>query len=302
MVGTREWEGQVLASSLKATTRLVALALSRYADFDSGTNARPGFQRLADDCGAGLRTVERAVQELTAAGYLILDSRGSGGPKGGRAAVYSLAVVPRHPPTQAGIDTDNSLQHPPTEAGIETRYPPTQAGIGPRHPPVQTETPAYTGGLPIKTSQVKPPPPEPLTTQQPADPAPALLDVVLESLRSAPAVLRTLGAGHFPGVGAALAAAGWTAPTLRAALPPGTWSEARNVQLVHYRLKELAQTVPPVSTAGTRAPLMPACTTCGARAGAPRAERMVQGERGWSPCPGCRPADVRAAARRLSAV
>lgn len=280
-VGTTEWNGLVLKSAMPAGTKVVALTLSRYADHRSGRNARPGFPRLATDCNLSERTVQRAVGELAAGGWVVMVKRGSGGSGGGRAAVYALQVPKGHPTGTAGI-SDNQL---PTEmSGIDGRHPPKLAEI-----PDISVGDTRQGCLPTFHD-----PAGPSTTTTPPQPSMELAEVVVGTL---PADLkRQIVSVDLSPALTDLLAAGWSIDDLRAALPPGTWAGARGVGVVVKRLQWLAASKPATRPATSRRSqkLLAECTTCGAQSGAPRAERQVTGpDNRTGPCPDCRPNDAR---------
>ena len=62
----------VLDSDLAPVQKLVALAMSTYAN-DDGTNVWPAMKTIAIDCGVILKTVRRTAKTLRAAGWLGVD-------------------------------------------------------------------------------------------------------------------------------------------------------------------------------------------------------------------------------------
>lgn len=73
---------------LTPTAVAVGLVLSEYADWDTGTGARPGLERIATVVGTSPKTVVRAVQALVAAEWLEREERGTFG----RATSYRLTI------------------------------------------------------------------------------------------------------------------------------------------------------------------------------------------------------------------
>jgi DNA-binding transcriptional MocR family regulator len=77
-VNTRqEWRHAIRDSGLPASTKLVGFVLDTYMSADGV--AWPARRTLAADCGIGLRTVDRAITHLRAAGLLtVRKGRGRG--------------------------------------------------------------------------------------------------------------------------------------------------------------------------------------------------------------------------------
>lgn len=102
------WQQKVIRhAGVSATAHHVGLTLSVYADAD-GSNARPGVDNLARECGVGPRTILRALDELRRA--LLIDrtyERRQAGRRGW-ADVYQLTM----PETLASRD------HPLTRSGL----------------------------------------------------------------------------------------------------------------------------------------------------------------------------------------
>jgi hypothetical protein len=107
---------------LTATEKLVALALSRYMDFDNLGGAHPGHAALARLTSLTTRTIERTIAELVTKEWLMVAHRG-GSAKGGRrlASVYrgrlptTDTVSPvewGRLPTQCRGTTDTVSAHP----------------------------------------------------------------------------------------------------------------------------------------------------------------------------------------------
>ncbi|ODR20791.1 hypothetical protein [Mycolicibacterium porcinum] len=102
--------------------RLVLLALSTFADFPDGTNARPGVAALAEMCACGPRIVESALHH----GRLLklIDQTGRANPKAGLAATYRLLPVPVSTRTSVRPETDfnpHKTDFNPHESVISTR-------------------------------------------------------------------------------------------------------------------------------------------------------------------------------------
>lgn len=69
--------------------------LLKYAWHNQG--CFPGQERLADDMGAGKRSVIRFLQELEREGFITITRRGLG-----QSNYYQLSVVPQKPPRKPG--------------------------------------------------------------------------------------------------------------------------------------------------------------------------------------------------------
>lgn len=78
--------------------KLVAAFLASYADFADGSNAHPGRERLADETGLSVRSVERHLSTLVRDGWIRRTAQGGG--RGGSprhaADAYQLVVPARH--------------------------------------------------------------------------------------------------------------------------------------------------------------------------------------------------------------
>lgn len=87
----RDWTRIVLGhADLTAAQKVVVIALSTYADFESGRRAFPGEQRLATDTGLGVRAVRYG---LTAAVELgLIERTALPNRRGGRATTYALTM------------------------------------------------------------------------------------------------------------------------------------------------------------------------------------------------------------------
>ena len=82
-----DWESRVAELALKKSTKLVAAALSHYANSD-GTRSHPGQLRLMWYCGiADERTVASALKELRELGLIFRTRAGGGRPAPGKQAI-----------------------------------------------------------------------------------------------------------------------------------------------------------------------------------------------------------------------
>lgn len=72
----------------------VLVTILTYASED-GTNAHPGYRRIAEECRMSNGTVSKAIKQLKAAGWLRETSRGTRGEGGRDAAVFALRI-PAH--------------------------------------------------------------------------------------------------------------------------------------------------------------------------------------------------------------
>jgi len=73
---------------LSPTAVAVGLVLSEYADWQTGTAARPGLERIATVVGTSHKTVVRSIAALVAAEWIERESRGTFG----RATSYRLTI------------------------------------------------------------------------------------------------------------------------------------------------------------------------------------------------------------------
>jgi hypothetical protein len=82
------------AEALSATEKLVLLAHTRYADFNTGGNCRPGASRIARDCSIAAKTVVRIRVKLEGDWLAVVGERGGPARKGGtrRATTYQLTT------------------------------------------------------------------------------------------------------------------------------------------------------------------------------------------------------------------
>lgn len=88
------WRSAIAQSDLTPTLRHVALTLALYMN-ERGGSAYPGVNRLAKDTGLHRTTVMRALEQLTAMGWLTLLEHGqskAGKPR--RASVYEARIPP----------------------------------------------------------------------------------------------------------------------------------------------------------------------------------------------------------------
>jgi len=91
------WLRAALASSLSPATKVVAVGVNRYMDFDYLDRVRPGTDRLARETGLDRRSVERCLATLVEVGWIEKiggppKNNGKAGNNGsagrGRASVY----------------------------------------------------------------------------------------------------------------------------------------------------------------------------------------------------------------------
>jgi hypothetical protein len=88
----RRWRRYVFGcTDLTVAQRLVLLALETYADFPEGTNARPGEERLAEDCRLTKRAVDAALSQGRQ--LKLIEQTARANPKRGRTAVYRLCCT-----------------------------------------------------------------------------------------------------------------------------------------------------------------------------------------------------------------
>lgn len=114
MSGRFDWERAIRALPLRPPVRkLVALTLATYADKD-GTNAHPGEDRLAEDCGITTRAVRGHLSALRELGLIVRTFRGSSYGRSKAADEYHLAMPPDvlsrldHRNHGAGADQENT--------------------------------------------------------------------------------------------------------------------------------------------------------------------------------------------------
>lgn len=117
------WWRELRVSSVSATARHVALAISTYMDAGGG-NAHPSMVTLANDTGRSRRTVARAVDELLRAGLLEVSSGGGRREDGGYFSNRYRASFPA--PTNGAMggnvatgDTDGSGTNGPSNGDTD---------------------------------------------------------------------------------------------------------------------------------------------------------------------------------------
>lgn len=71
----------------------VLVTILNYADAD-GTNAHPGFARLAEECRMSRSTVSKCIAFLKRSGWLWESARGFPSADGGNASVFELRIPP----------------------------------------------------------------------------------------------------------------------------------------------------------------------------------------------------------------
>ena len=113
-----EWGRLVRAhGSLSAQQKLVLLSLADFADFPSGTNARPGNKALGEACGCSDDTAGEALRRGIDLGLIEMTARHV--PKARRAAVYRLL-----PTISSLVATGVEDGSNPTGTGFETNFYP----------------------------------------------------------------------------------------------------------------------------------------------------------------------------------
>ena len=101
----RHWRRYVIGcADLTPAQRIVLLALETFADFPSGTNARPGGAVLAEMCELSRRAVELALGRGRELNLICQTVRAN--PKAHRAAVYRLVPVPVSMRTTVRLEPD----------------------------------------------------------------------------------------------------------------------------------------------------------------------------------------------------
>lgn len=134
------WRRAVFAdATLNTTTKLVAMALTEYADWSTGRNAWPSNATIASMCSCSTKTVTRARASLSDAGLIsVREKAGPGGtticnllmpadgmdtestPMGTESMGYGHRVHPGGTQSPVGMDTES---HNPT---IELTIEPTR--------------------------------------------------------------------------------------------------------------------------------------------------------------------------------
>jgi hypothetical protein len=71
-----------------STAVAVGMVMSEYADWKTGSNIRPGHERLAAVVGVTKVAVKRSIKSLEIAGWIQTEQRGAFG----RASVYKLRI------------------------------------------------------------------------------------------------------------------------------------------------------------------------------------------------------------------
>ena len=87
------WERTVLRGAGKDLTHAqmrVLLTMGTYADYKTGGNIHPGRQRLADDVGCSINTVDDSMKVFIDRGYVKLSQQGGNQVRKGFANVYQL--------------------------------------------------------------------------------------------------------------------------------------------------------------------------------------------------------------------
>jgi hypothetical protein len=80
------WTKRLIAAHLAPARTVVLLALSTFADFDTGENARPGNQHLMEMTGVSHATVDRAIADGIQRRLIVRTSPG----RGRSAATFAL--------------------------------------------------------------------------------------------------------------------------------------------------------------------------------------------------------------------
>jgi len=92
------WRDAICRSDLKATSRLVALALSVRIMDSAGGSCFPGAHKVVEATGVTIRAVRYALAELEELGWLEVVKRGGRDGKGGRGhATEYVARIPAIP-------------------------------------------------------------------------------------------------------------------------------------------------------------------------------------------------------------
>ncbi len=113
------------AQKMKATSYHVLMLLYDYSSGD-GTNAHPGTERLARECGVSTRAVETALAQLVERGFIRVERPGGGS---GYATVYRLT----NPEQIFGVTAENHersrknpersrTKTPNKSSGYQTKY------------------------------------------------------------------------------------------------------------------------------------------------------------------------------------
>lgn len=230
------WRDAVWTSDLRATDKLVALA---YADHASTGPLRVwvAAERLQARTSLGRTATTAAVRRLRDAGWLTLTSAGVRG----STARYALTtpgadVVELEHDNQ--VDDLDVVEH----QGHEPRAPrQVSARDGLVSPRDERVSPAGPDPLPYPLPH--PPTRSLAVVEDVADGRDALLDGVVEEIRSHP-LARGLAAAAVRRHARELRGAGWTPDDVARELTAQDWTGARGPGLLRYRLTALAQTGP----------------------------------------------------------
>jgi DNA-binding transcriptional MocR family regulator len=107
-------------ASLTHAEYRVLVTLLTYASKD-GSNAHPGYRRLAEECRMSNGTVSKAVKQLKAAGWLWETSRGTKGERGRIAAVFELRIPTHLSPKK--FPEGNAKQFPDSRTSSQYKPP-----------------------------------------------------------------------------------------------------------------------------------------------------------------------------------
>lgn len=81
-----EYIAAISKADLSARQKLHAMTLALFADYETGRNAWPSIETLAERCGVSARTSRRALAELVDVGWLMREDRP------GRTSLYHLTT------------------------------------------------------------------------------------------------------------------------------------------------------------------------------------------------------------------
>jgi hypothetical protein len=120
-----EWSDFVFAShELRPAHKLVLLALSKFSDWPTGTNARPGVALLADRCALSHRAVDAALNVGRCLGLIEQTARAN--PKRHLAATYRLLPAPVSIRTSVRTQRESEPTSTRTSVRTETGFQPAQ--------------------------------------------------------------------------------------------------------------------------------------------------------------------------------
>lgn len=86
------WQKRLHGVKMNPSTYRVLITIADYANAD-GSNAFPGEELIAKDCGVSPRTVQRNIADLKEAGWLVEESRGRKSYNGvGRKSSFRLSA------------------------------------------------------------------------------------------------------------------------------------------------------------------------------------------------------------------